>query len=128
MIICVDFDGTCVTHDFPFIGKDIGAVPVLKRLIRNGHKLILWTMRNNGDRIPNVLSDAVNWFRENDIPLFGININPEQHWSSSPKAYAQVYVDDAALGCPLIMNKDFHSQPYVDWKKVEEMLLQEELI
>ena len=26
MIIAVDFDGTCVTHDFPRIGKDIGAI------------------------------------------------------------------------------------------------------
>ena len=24
MYICVDFDGTCVTHEYPFIGKDIG--------------------------------------------------------------------------------------------------------
>jgi hypothetical protein len=33
MIIAVDFDGTCVTHDFPHVGKDIGAVPVLKELV-----------------------------------------------------------------------------------------------
>jgi hypothetical protein len=25
-IIAVDFDGTCVTHEYPSIGKDIGAV------------------------------------------------------------------------------------------------------
>ena len=46
-IICIDFDGTCVTHDFPKMGKDIGAVPVLKRLVGRGHKLILWTMRSS---------------------------------------------------------------------------------
>ena len=33
MIIAVDFDVTCVTHEFPKVGKDIGAVPVLKELI-----------------------------------------------------------------------------------------------
>jgi hypothetical protein len=33
MDICIDFDGTCVTHEFPNIGKDIGAIPVLKRKI-----------------------------------------------------------------------------------------------
>ena len=33
MEICVDFDGTCVTHEFPKVGKDIGAVPVLKKLV-----------------------------------------------------------------------------------------------
>lgn len=33
MVIAVDFDGTCVTHEFPKVGKDIGAVPVLKELV-----------------------------------------------------------------------------------------------
>lgn len=42
MEICIDFDGTCVTHEYPKIGKDIGAVPVLKRLIETGNKLILF--------------------------------------------------------------------------------------
>lgn len=32
MDIVIDFDGTCVTHEFPLVGKDIGAVPVLKKL------------------------------------------------------------------------------------------------
>lgn len=35
-IIGIDFDGTVVTHDFPKIGKDIGAVPVLRN-----HPLLL---------------------------------------------------------------------------------------
>ena len=90
MIICVDFDGTCVTHKYPEIGDDIGAVPVLKDLVKEGHKLILFTMRSNipdtkgnGDDIidvkaGNYLDDAVNWFKQNNIPLCGINTNPGQ--------------------------------------------------
>lgn len=114
MKICVDFDGTCVSHEFPKVGKDIGAVPVLKELVANGHQLILFTMRSNkhdntkgSDCIPevhhgNFLDDALNWFKENEIPLFGVNINPEQtEWTTSPKAYGQLYIDDAALGAPL---------------------------
>lgn len=31
MIIAIDFDGTCVTHEFPKIGKDIGAAPAFRR-------------------------------------------------------------------------------------------------
>ena len=46
MYIAVDFDGTCVTHEYPNIGKDIGAVPVLKKLTDSGHKIILNTMRS----------------------------------------------------------------------------------
>lgn len=30
MIIAVDFDGTCVTHEFPRVGAEIGAAEVLK--------------------------------------------------------------------------------------------------
>jgi hypothetical protein len=139
MEICIDFDGTCVTHEFPKVGKDIGAVPVLKKLVEAGHKLILFTMRSNrpvanetGDpTIMDVtglfLDDAVNWFNQNDIPLHGINENPMQkNWTSSPKAYGQLYIDDAALGCPLKLaysdNQETMFIQYVDWVKVEEML------
>ena len=41
MNIAIDFDGTCVSHEFPEIGKDIDAIPVLKELIKSGHNLIL---------------------------------------------------------------------------------------
>lgn len=57
MIIGIDFDGTVVTHDFPKIGKDIGAVPILRKLVENGHKLILHTMRSD---IEQVTSDDYN--------------------------------------------------------------------
>ena len=132
--ICIDFDGTCVTHAFPEVGKDIGAVPVLKKLIKNGHNLILFTMRSDvinpetSDEtiVPkggNYLTDALNWFKENDIPLYGIQTNPTQHtWTHSPKAYGQLYIDDAALGCPLLKDKKLSDRPFVDWRMVKVFL------
>lgn len=36
MTINIDADGTIFTHDYPLIGKDIGAVPILKKLTDNG--------------------------------------------------------------------------------------------
>lgn len=36
MEICIDFDGTCVTHEFPKVGKDIGAIPVLNKIADAG--------------------------------------------------------------------------------------------
>lgn len=117
MIIAVDFDGTCVAHEYPEVGRDIGAVPVLRELVDAGHDLILYTMRD-GSR----LKDAVNWFNWHKIPLFGVNTNPEQkRWTSSPKAYADLYIDDAAAGCPLKF-EDGVSRPYVDWEKMREVL------
>jgi hypothetical protein len=118
MIIAVDFDGTCVTHDYPNIGKDIGAVPVLKELVENGHKIILYTMRWDKE-----LKEAVQWFESNDIPLFGINENLTQRkWTKSPKIYAHLYIDDAALGVPLILDEGMSNRPFVDWKAVNVLL------
>lgn len=127
MIISVDFDGTCVTHEFPFVGKDIGAVPVLKELVENGSQLILFTMRSDTSR-GNFLKHAVDWFEENEIPLYGIQTNPSQStWTSSPKAYAEMYIDDAALGCPLVYPGGVE-RPYVDWVKVREILIDRGII
>jgi hypothetical protein len=139
MTIAVDFDGTCVAHRFPNIGKDIGAQEVLKKLVNEGHQLILFTMRSDisnpkskdyeiESKGGNYLTDAVNWFKTNNIPLYGINKNPTQsNWTKSPKAYAQIYIDDAALGCPLIYD-DMSEKPYVDWKKVEQYFKELNLI
>jgi hypothetical protein len=114
--IAVDFDGTCVTHDFPEIGKDIGAVPVLKALADAGADLIIWTMRSGKP-----LEDAVRWFHINKIPYLAVNSNPSQSsWTSSPKAYAHVYIDDAALGAPLIHDSGISNRPFINWKQVAE--------
>ena len=134
MIIAVDFDGTCVTHEFPKVGKDIGAVPVLKKLVEKGHQIILHTMRSHPDRdnqgktlsgeiISNdTLQDAIDWFKENDIPLLGVNENPTQkRWTSSPKIFAHIYIDDAALGVPL-KHSYISDRPYVDWDIVRYYL------
>ena len=48
------------------------------------------------------------------IKLSGANHTPGQAtWTTSPKVYAQIYIDDAALGCPT--NYDGTGRPYVDW-------------
>jgi len=123
MIIAVDFDGTVVTYEYPKIGDSIGAEPVLKKLVEAGHKLILLTMRS-GD----TLAEAVKWFEQKGIPLYGVNYNPTQsEWTSSNKCYAQLYIDDAALGCPVIASEYYH-RVFVDWGKVEELLKMRRLI
>jgi hypothetical protein len=105
-VICIDFDGTCVEHKYPKIGKDIGAIPWLLKFQEAGAKLILYTMRDKEH-----LEEAVKWFKDNKIELYGVNRNPTQFWTTSNKCYGNLYIDDAAFGCPL---KD----GYVDWKKI----------
>jgi hypothetical protein len=134
MDIVIDFDGTCVTHEFPIVGKDIGAEPVLKKIIAHGHNLILFTMRsdlkistyrNEGRELKpgNYLQDAVDWFSDRDIKLYGIQKNPSQDsWTTSPKAYGQLIIDDAALGCPLVFDENLSKRPFVDWEAVNDMM------
>ena len=121
MIIGIDFDGTIVKHKFPHIGEPVlHALLVMKELQAKGHQLILFTMRSGSS-----LVEAVNYIEAAGVTLFGVNVNPEQHkWTSSPKAYCQVYIDDAALGCPLIHPQEEGERPYVDWSQVR-MLLQD---
>lgn len=142
MTIAVDFDGTCVTHDFPKVGKNIGAEIVLKKLADKGHKIILYTMRSHPSEktesaeasgmtptTNDYLQDAIDWFEKYDIPLYGVNDNPSQHsWSDSPKVYANIYIGIAALGIPLACQDMSHMydssmmRPYVEWVRVSELL------
>ncbi len=117
-IVCVDFDGTCVIHKYPKIGEDVpNAVNVLKKLNENQVKIILWTIRSE-----KFLQNAVNWFGERDIEIWAVNKNPSQRfWSKSPKAYAPVYIDDAALGCPLKLSSE-GNRPFADWFEIERLL------
>lgn len=118
MIFAIDFDGTCVEHQYPNIGLSVPyAVSSLLRLVEGGHKLILYTMRSD-----EYLADAVNWFKMNGIELWGVNVNPEQkEWTNSPKAYANKYIDDNAVGCPLRPGIQ-GTRPMVDWPKLMNIM------
>ena len=132
MKIAIDFDGTCVAYAFPNIGQDIGAVPVLKELVAADHQLILWTVRGSVSwktTYPHALDDAVNWFKQNDIPLYGINKNPGQsEWTNSPKAHADLYIDDSVLFAPTIFNPEISKKPYLNWAKVRDELVLRSII
>jgi hypothetical protein len=140
LVFGIDFDGTCTTHEFPRIGKSIGAEHVLRKLVDEGHKLVLFTMRSDivnpkgSDNelhleSGNYLTDAVNWFKQRNIPLYGIQTNPTQHtWTTSPKAYCNQYIDDSGLGCPLKFDRTLSQRPFVDWQKVELILVEEGIL
>lgn len=124
MIIGIDFDGTVVEHCYPDIGLAVpGAISIITSLWLQGHQIILWTMRSGKE-----LDDAVNYLKGYGIPLFGINENPEQSsWTESPKAYCQLYIDDAALGCPLRPSMGIN-RPMVNWEEVEKQLIKQGIL
>lgn len=116
MTIAIDFDGTIVSNAYPDIGQDLGAIPVIKELMAQGHKLILWTMRTGKD-----LENAVGYLVDKEIKLWGVNKNPGQFaWSNSPKVYAHLYIDDGSAGIPMVT---VNNKRAVDWVKLREWLV-----
>lgn len=118
LVCAVDFDGTCVFHRYPEVGKDVPlAAHVLRTMVeRYGWKLILLTMRSGAE-----LQDAVKWFQERGIPLYSVNSNPTQRrWTASPKVHRDLYIGDEALGCPLMEVEG--ERPVVDWSEVASLL------
>lgn len=120
IVIAVDFDGTCVTNEYPYIGSEIGADVVLKELTDKGYLLVLNTMRSG-----KMLKEAVKWFEYHNIPLYAVKINPKQKlWTKSKKIFANLYIDDAAMGAP-VMRSEISEFPYIDWEKAREWLVNE---
>lgn len=133
LVVALDFDGVVVTNDFPNIGQRIGAEKWIPQLQAEFNiRVILWTVRSNNSDLETVPSDlaipgikvnlrndfltqAILECQKQGIRLWAVNINPEQKlWSLSSKVYADIYIDDRALGVPLIKFKS-HPEPVINW-------------
>jgi len=102
MIISVDYDGTIVDDGFPKIGvPKEGAIPVLKALYEDGHRLVLWTCRED-EPGKLYLSQAVNNLEAMGVTLHSVNeTHPHDEFRDSElkrKVYADVYIDDKNFG------------------------------
>lgn len=120
-IIAVDFDGTLVKHKFPEIGAPVdGAFGVLRELQAAGVHLILSTMRSG-----ETLEQAIRFCEAQGVRFWGHNENPEQRtWTASPKVYAQMYIGDDALGCPLV-RPGMRERPWCNWAVIREQLVEQ---
>jgi len=99
------------------MGEDIGAVPWLRLAIEKypSVRIMLNTMRSGPE-----LEIARLWLEEKGVPVWALNHNPNQdRWTTSPKAYAYLYIDDCALGTPL--RSDGKG---VDWDVMGPMLME----
>lgn len=152
MIILLDFDGTC-TWQLSEPGYALEDPPrvceVLNRLIRNRHKIILWTSRNDSLDNPynyyvgtgelreeTSLDEAIRWFRERNILLSGVNGYPgeEQFVGTSRKPYGELIIDDMCLGIPRLEGEIDYIRYYdgeivrnhytycVNWPEIEKLL------
>lgn len=125
--IAVDFDGTIVEHKFPDIGRPVpGALEWLCKWKAAGATLMLWTMRADGQQFGSVLSDAIDFCNRNGVCFDAVNSGiGDREWTDSPKVHANIYVDDAAFGCPLVESKEMGARPMVDWELVGPAVMAE---
>ena len=100
MTIAVDFDGTIVEHRYPKIGEERPfAIDTLKMLIKDRHKLILWTVREG-----RLLDEAIEWCRQRGVEFYAVNKDyPEetmennQHFSRKLNSI-DYWIDDRNIG------------------------------
>lgn len=99
MVIAIDFDGTIVEHRYPSIGRELPfAIETLKKLTEEGHRLILWTVREG-----KLLDEAVSFCRERGLEFYAVNRDyPEEEKNRnnhfSRKLKADLWIDDRNLG------------------------------
>lgn len=99
MVIAVDFDGTIVEHQYPAIGKELPfAIETLRKLSQEGHRLILWTVREG-----KLLDDAVEFCRSRGLEFYAVNRDyPEEEQGSNTvftrKLKVDLWIDDRNLG------------------------------
>ncbi len=97
MLIAVDFDGTIVEHRYPLIGKEkVFAFHTLKALQKQGHLLVLWTIRAGKE-----LDEAVEYCRKNGVEFYAVNRTyPEEIMDDniSRKVNADIFIDDRNVG------------------------------
>ena len=99
MIIAVDFDGTIVEHKYPEIGQEVPfAIDTLKMLIKDQHRLILWSVREGS-----LLDEAVEWCRARGVEFYAVNKDyPEEEKEKnnhfSRKLKADFFIDDRNVG------------------------------
>lgn len=107
-IIGLDFDGTCIEHSYPKVGKaNPQAIKFIKEFIAEGAKIILYTIRDGQE-----LQDAIDFLDSHEITPWAINENPLQKaWNKSPKLLCDLFIDDRSFGCPLVQPEN----DCVDW-------------
>ncbi|NDV78214.1 BT0820 family HAD-type phosphatase [Dysgonomonas sp. 511] len=96
MIIAVDFDGTIVEHAYPKIGRPIPfAIETLLQLQKDGHTLLMWTVRTD-----ELLQEAVDYCESKGLRFYAANKNhPEEDPASAArKLNAEMYIDDRNVG------------------------------
>ena len=151
-VICVDFDNTVCLDEWPYVGPVFeDAIKVLKELIHNGHKLILFTQRSSNYPIcceelkeysikehgmnmgvVDILTPCIKLLNDNNIGLSDVNQNTlweEMTNDNSRKVFADYFIDDHNVGMKykIITNKFGEQCKACDWNFIDEWFVNEGL-
>ncbi|MGS2762784.1 BT0820 family HAD-type phosphatase [Sinomicrobium sp. M5D2P9] len=112
-VIAIDFDGTIVEHKYPEIGREMPfAFATIKALQQKGHRLVLWTYRQDKS-----LKEAVDYCKKQGVEFYAVNENytgENRQKGYSRKLDADVFIDDRNVG------------GFLGWEKIWEVLHPEE--
>lgn len=124
--IMVEFENGCVedidVQKNNFKDTEVGyCTYVLKQCIAAGHKIILSTKYED-----KILENIIDWFKIRDIPLYGVNENPEN--KSKTGIFGDYYISSKALGCPIIGYININNRCFVDWYRISTILKENGII
>lgn len=112
--ICIDWDGTIVEDGaYPEAGEfKEHAVNVMKRILKEGGEIVIWTCRNGNGQEDKIIDKLVTA----GIHSFNVN-HPFDHYTdifgdTARKVFADVYIDDRNLGV------------VIDWYEIEKKLFE----
>jgi len=128
----LDFDGTCVEHDYPRMGRcNFGCIEVIRKIQDAGHDVFLNSYR--ADLSMDDLLKATNWFHWSErfsknknielLPLTGVlnkKINPYMRWDwSEMKEEQTIFIDDITPLIPL-KKAAMVNNMMVDWDALDK--------
>jgi hypothetical protein len=125
--IYLDFDGTCVEHVYPEIGRcNFGCIEVIDKLQKAGHTIILNTYRSELDQM--AFKTAIEWFDKaymfTKVRDLDFDLQPIEYLTSKMdpvpwnweffKKEGIIMIDDYSNGIPL-KNAVMSNGRMVDW-------------
>ena len=114
--IVLDIDGTVFYHRYPKLGDPLPGWEYIKGWVDDGAILNISTMRSNV-----ALTQALDGLDKLGIPYAGVSKDTGQEkWTSSPKCYGHIIVDDTCCGIPLGI--DSHGRDFVLLDQVDKLI------
>ena len=121
VVLAIDYDSTIAINSLHNGRMSPGIITddvkeVVQGWDKDGAKIILNTMRSG----PHLVEAAKHFETETGVKLLSSVLNPTQHkWTTSPKTYADFYIDDRNVGCILM---ETNGEKHVDFKAIDKLL------